>query len=334
MSRRTRCAWILIGIASWPFDSRGQDSPSNAEYALRIVGPCGMTIVGAPASSLDDGTGGAPDFHDNRPGVEFQIVLTKRNTLAGDAGTMGWIWAVGVEGPLTITDVTTDGTVVCNYSTTRDPHCAGLGPFYYNVMALTGPPFGIGGDQRPENHGAVAFVQLTTQGTPLGNAGEWVIARLRVTGRYPDQEGMIARARLYFTPRVGSGWYTFVPFVYWGGQDVTAMEGNPPLTLEDCEFELKASSVGPFVRCDANDDVRLDVSDVVTVLTELFLEKRPFGCPAAADCNGDGDRDISDAIYLLSFLFTGGSSPPAPFPGCGRVDVPLEECPPGSTACR
>ena len=82
---------------------------------------------------------------------------------------------------------------------------------------------------------------------------------------------------------------------------MTPDEGNPPLTLADCVFRLKASSVSAFVGCDPNDDGRMNVSD---------------------------------GIYTVNHLFTGGPRPPAPFPECGRVDVPVEECPPGSTRCR
>ena len=31
----------------------------------------------------------------------------------------------------------------------------------------------------------------------------------------------------------------------------------------------------------------------------------------------DGDVNITDAVYLLNFLFIGNRTPPAPFPGCG-----------------
>ena len=41
-------------------------------------------------------------------------------------------------------------------------------------------------------------------------------------------------------------------------------------------------------------------------------------CDEALEINGDGSMDISDAVYLLGHLFTGGSPPPAPYPSCGN----------------
>jgi hypothetical protein len=40
-------------------------------------------------------------------------------------------------------------------------------------------------------------------------------------------------------------------------------------------------------------------------------------CIRAADANNSGAVDISDGVYTLNFLFTGGLAPPAPYPDCG-----------------
>lgn len=40
------------------------------------------------------------------------------------------------------------------------------------------------------------------------------------------------------------------------------------------------------------------------------------------DVNGDGVIDISDAIYLLKFLFEGTKAPPAPFPEAAECTIP------------
>ena len=55
------------------------------------------------------------------------------------------------------------------------------------------------------------------------------------------------------------------------------------------------------------------------VVTILLFEKAHVahgGTVASAngDTNGDGTRDISDAVYLLAWLFTGGPEPVAPGP--------------------
>ena len=50
----------------------------------------------------------------------------------------------------------------------------------------------------------------------------------------------------------------------------------------------------------------------------------------APDCNGDGVRDIGDAIYLLSYLFLGGPAPVAPGPTYCGLDSTEDALPPCS----
>lgn len=72
-----------------------------------------------------------------------------------------------------------------------------------------------------------------------------------------------------------------------------------------------------FVRGRVNADDNVDISDAVSLLSWLFSggpAPRPL---AAGDVNADGAWDLSDAIYLLDFLFQGGPVIPAPFPEPG-----------------
>jgi hypothetical protein len=64
---------------------------------------------------------------------------------------------------------------------------------------------------------------------------------------------------------------------------------------------------------DANSDGAVDISDAVSVISFIFS-----GGSAPADCNyfrgkgdanGDGTVDISDAVYLISHIFSGGAAP-------------------------
>lgn len=73
---------------------------------------------------------------------------------------------------------------------------------------------------------------------------------------------------------------------------------------------------GKFVRGDTNNDLRVNLSDAVFLLNYLFGGGEKPPCHAVADINGDVDLDISDAVFLLRFLFLGESHPPAPFPEC------------------
>jgi len=61
-----------------------------------------------------------------------------------------------------------------------------------------------------------------------------------------------------------------------------------------------------------------------------ILERPTPGTPNSAatglfvrgDPNDDGQRDLSDAIFILSFLYLGGPAPPEPFTECGVDTTP------------
>lgn len=85
--------------------------------------------------------------------------------------------------------------------------------------------------------------------------------------------------------------------------------------LHNSEAKVFAITVKLSVsRGDANGDGERDVSDAVAILFCLFLGTR---CPTDActlDVNADGSTDISDALALLRFLFLGGPAPATCFP--------------------
>jgi hypothetical protein len=64
---------------------------------------------------------------------------------------------------------------------------------------------------------------------------------------------------------------------------------------------------------DANSDGGVDISDAVFLISYIFSGgAAPADCNYAngmGDANGDGDIDISDAVHLISYIFSGGSAP-------------------------
>ncbi len=93
--------------------------------------------------------------------------------------------------------------------------------------------------------------------------------------------------------------------------------------LEDaCEEKPK---VGPFLRGDSNSDGISNISDASFLLNFLFIGGAEPPCAATGDSNGDGVANISDASYLLNFLFIGGPGPAAPHPECGTSETELDE---------
>jgi hypothetical protein len=81
---------------------------------------------------------------------------------------------------------------------------------------------------------------------------------------------------------------------------------------------------GKFRRGNANADGKTDLSDALYVLGFLFLGGPGPSCLKAADTDDSGELDLTDAVYLLSYLFLGGPAPPEPYPACG-LDPTVDE---------
>jgi len=70
---------------------------------------------------------------------------------------------------------------------------------------------------------------------------------------------------------------------------------------------------GFFIRGDANGDKRVSISDVVSILYNLFVNNPPaWVCRDAADVDDNDSNQVGDAIYLTNYIFRQGPSPPAP----------------------
>jgi hypothetical protein len=83
-----------------------------------------------------------------------------------------------------------------------------------------------------------------------------------------------------------------------------------------------------FIRGDANDDKRVDISDAVSVLDFLFLGKADLPCQDAADADDTGEIEITDAIVILSHLFLSTKAISSPYPEAGADPSPdfLKRC--------
>ncbi|MGB8658033.1 MAG: M14 family zinc carboxypeptidase [Candidatus Zixiibacteriota bacterium] len=64
-----------------------------------------------------------------------------------------------------------------------------------------------------------------------------------------------------------------------------------------------------FVRGDANSDGIVTVGDVVYVVNYLYFGGSAPNPPAAGDANSDGQTNSGDIVYLVNYLFRGGPSP-------------------------
>lgn len=80
-----------------------------------------------------------------------------------------------------------------------------------------------------------------------------------------------------------------------------------------------------FVRGDTNADGAIGIADAIFLLTYLF-SGGSASCLNALDANDDDGTDVADAISLLTYLFGGGAAPTAPVV-CGQDPTP------GSLSC-
>ncbi len=92
---------------------------------------------------------------------------------------------------------------------------------------------------------------------------------------------------------------------------VTGNESSAEVTVD-----VVPTMETPFLRCDANGDGRIGVSDSVFTLLSLFRGNVSADCEAALDCDSDGTTTLGDAIFNLNYVYLGGSRPAAPFPAC------------------
>ena len=73
----------------------------------------------------------------------------------------------------------------------------------------------------------------------------------------------------------------------------------------------------PFERGDCNGDESADITDGIFLLSFLFLGKTQPQCRAACDYDATGSLTLTTAVYLFRFLFLGGPPPLDPYGECG-----------------
>jgi ELWxxDGT repeat protein len=88
---------------------------------------------------------------------------------------------------------------------------------------------------------------------------------------------------------------------------------------------IEEAPAAPFVRGDSNGDGAKNISDAISTLGFLFLgSPSRLDCEKAADVDDDGAVNLSDALGLLNNLFLGAPPPRPPYPDCGEDPSPDE----------
>jgi len=131
----------------------------------------------------------------------------------------------------------------------------------------------------------------------------------------------------------------------WDWRELAWADCNANRILDACDIGSGASRDenldgvpdecgATFHRGDANSSGDFDLSDAVFIFLYLFSGGRAPACLEAADANNDAELNITDGISLLEFLFLGGTAPPPPGPPGGPCG-PDPDAPgsPGSLGC-
>ncbi len=104
-------------------------------------------------------------------------------------------------------------------------------------------------------------------------------------------------------------------------------DGRDSTDTDSVEITVLPYDVAPSTMPgDANGDGILDVSDAVFIVNYLFQGGPPSNPPSAGDINGDCFIGLSDLVWLLNFLYRGGPPPqirclPGDFNYDGYVDL-------------
>jgi hypothetical protein len=90
------------------------------------------------------------------------------------------------------------------------------------------------------------------------------------------------------------------------------------------ESDVRSFSVEQrsFRRGDPNADTMTNITDAIFLLNYLFSGGEAPPCEKSADTDGGGTVDITDGISLLNYLFASGRPPVAPFDACGLDPEP------------
>lgn len=233
----------------------------------------------------------------------------------GESGVQGWSLSVAsTPSGLTLTGATTAGTVGARVGV--DP--AGLQSGGFEKTETVDPT------KNAQGEGAVSAVVLSfTKPVTLAPVGTATVLCLELTGTVAEGESKTA----LIEGRDG---------LQGAGQPVQSVATVLGATEEFFNFqsvevkltgEVAPVEVGPFRRCDPNNDGRNNLADAIFLINELFRGGVPSPCQASADCDNNDRVDLNDAIFAVTYQFLGGAAPDAPFPDCGVTD-------PGELGCK
>ena len=245
----------------------------------------------------------------------------------------------------------TDGSGNVSRSATASFVTSGDGPFEA-IVDDGDPGFSRGGSWSQGssgggNGGDYLFSSAQPEGSSeatfrpyLPRSGEYEVSVWYVAGgnrtpaaRYTIRSAVLSAPRTIDQRAGGGAWNVLGTFSLPEGDSSSLFLSNASpagsVVIADAARFALVRADGYFLRGDANDDAKLDISDGVAILAYLFVGGPGPRCIDAADADDTGAVEITDAIFLLGHLFSGSAAPPPPWPvdGADPTEDALVDCP-------
>ncbi len=90
---------------------------------------------------------------------------------------------------------------------------------------------------------------------------------------------------------------------------IEVMDSSDPPLLDTAQFTIIVSEGASYICGDANSDGDVNISDAVYIINYIFVGGAAPDPMASAEVNCDGDVNVSDAVYLINHVFVGGTAP-------------------------
>jgi len=120
----------------------------------------------------------------------------------------------------------------------------------------------------------------------------------------------------------GGGGWNFRLGLRQTGSVTNLADGNGLVEFLGADLDGEQEPVDPpvgseFVRGDPDANGLVNLTDAIFILNYLFLGGELPTCVDAADTDNNSTVQLTDGIYLLRFLFLGSEPPPEPHESCG-----------------
>jgi hypothetical protein len=88
---------------------------------------------------------------------------------------------------------------------------------------------------------------------------------------------------------------------------------------DSCTYSWNFTYGSSYICGNANGDQSVNVSDAVYIINYVFVGGDPPDPLASGDANCDGSANVSDAVYIINYVFVGGNAP-CDVDGDGELD--------------